>query len=97
VCRNSALPITDQIEQVAARVGPIRHAVRKLVEEHEVHAFLSVVRYFNDPDGDEERIDHVGDLVKLTGRHQLLGWHLSDDVLELLRDTRAVLDVDEYG
>ncbi|MDQ6806503.1 MAG: DUF4279 domain-containing protein [Actinomycetota bacterium] len=96
-CSDSTLPITEQIEQVAARVKPISHAIRRLVEESDAGAKLSVVRYFNDPDGEEERIDQAGDLVKLAGQHQLLGWHLSAELLRLLIDTHAILDVDEYG
>lgn len=101
VCRlrssDATLPITDQIERVAARVRPIRHAVRQLVDDSDAAVTLSVVRYFDDPDGEEERIEQVGDLIKLSGQHQLLGWRLSADLLQLLVDTRAILDVDEYG
>lgn len=39
----------------------------------------------------------VGPLQRLTGRHQLLGWHLPFDDLAFLTSPRADLDVDEYG
>jgi hypothetical protein len=34
---------------------------------------------------------------KLSGQHQLLGWHLPGDVMRFLVDVGAELDVDEYG
>lgn len=48
-------------------------------------ARLSVVRYLNDEDGEEERVEPPREgLRKLEGQHQLLGWAMERDVLEFL-------------
>jgi hypothetical protein len=64
-------------------------------------ASLVVVRYLGTPDGEEEDngISYVAArrLERLPGQHQLLGWVLDLDVINLLHRTCAALDVDEYG
>jgi hypothetical protein len=34
---------------------------------------------------------------RLSGQHQLLGWHLGRNILDFLRDVDAEMDFDEYG
>jgi hypothetical protein len=59
---------------------------------------MQVVRVFEHPDGEAEDFGSpVEGMVKLSGQHQLLGWHLVTRTLEFLQLTRAELDVDEYG
>lgn len=61
-------------------------------------AALRVVRFFGAEQGQEEQPAPYGEqLVKLPGRHQLLGWTLSRRTLEFLVASGADLDVDEYG
>jgi hypothetical protein len=36
-------------------------------------------------------------LEKLSGQHQLLGWHLDRHVLNFLSEVGAEFDADEYG
>jgi hypothetical protein len=62
-----------------------------------VVAVLQIVRYLDDDNGDEEQLTGVGDLEKLSGQHQLLGWHLGRRVVQFLDEVDAELDVDEYG
>jgi hypothetical protein len=88
--------ITSQIEQVVVRVRPIGPAIRELVEAGEAKALLSVVRYFNDPDGEPEHVEQSGDLVKLAGQHQLLGFRLSGEILVFLQASLIEFDADEY-
>ena len=60
-------------------------------------AGFQVVRYFEDPNGEEEVIRRVGNLESLTGQHQLLGWHLDKRLMDFLIRTGTELDADEYG
>jgi hypothetical protein len=97
-CREPGLTVDEQIARVVARVGPKRAAIRALVESSsDTGAVLRIVRYFDSDQGEEEELTVVGDLHKLTGQHQLLGWHLSSDVLDFVRDVHAEIDADEYG
>jgi hypothetical protein len=58
---------------------------------------MSVVRYFNDDEGEEEAFSAPNaPLQKLQGQHQLLGWNLGSRVLGFLVAVGADLDVDEY-
>ena len=62
---------------------------------------LQVVRYLDDDQGEDEKLTEVTkdgrQLVKLSGQHQLLGWHLDRRALDFLQRTHAEVDVDEYG
>jgi hypothetical protein len=96
-CEERGLTITEQVERVISRVMPRRAAIRQLIDDGEVMAVLQIVRYLDDQGGDEEQITRVGDLEKLGGQHQLLGWHLDRSVVGFLDEVDAELDVDEYG
>lgn len=97
-CDEPGLTVTEQVAHVIARVGPKRSAIRALVDSSaQISAWLQVVRYFDADDGEEEASTVIGDLEKLPGQHQLLGWHLSADALDFVRDVHAEIDVDEYG
>lgn len=97
-CDEHGLTVTEQIERVIDRLGPRRDAIRVLVESaHDITTCLQVVREFDGDDGEEEVLPSIGDLQKLSGQHQLLGWHLSVEVLDFLRGVQAEIDVDEYG
>jgi hypothetical protein len=94
----AGLDISAHVAAVLARLGPARDEIRALVREGDVRAWLQLVRYFGADDGDEEIIDETPEgLVKLSGQHQLLGWHLSHDTLAFLNDVGAEIDADEYG
>jgi sirohydrochlorin ferrochelatase len=60
---------------------------RLLERLEDYEAIIAEARGSGDPDG----------LVKLSGQHQLLGWHVSGDVLDFVREVHAEIDVDEYG
>ncbi|HEX4436973.1 MAG TPA: DUF4279 domain-containing protein [Solirubrobacteraceae bacterium] len=92
------LDISAQTALVLARLKPARDEIRALVKEGEVQAWLQMVREFDAADGEEEIIDETPEgLVKLSGQHQLLGWHLHRDTLAFLHDVGAEIDADEYG
>jgi hypothetical protein len=62
-----------------------------------VRAWLQLVRHFGAADGEGEIIDQTPDgLVKLSGQHQLLGWHLHHATIAL-HDVGADIDAGEYG
>jgi Domain of unknown function (DUF4279) len=96
-CEERGLTVTEQVERVISRVMPRLAAIRQLIDDGEVMAVLQIVRYLDDQDGEEEQITRVGDLEKLGGQHQLLGWHLDRSVVRFLDQVDAGLDVDEYG
>ena len=92
------LDISAHVAVVLARLEPARDQIRALVREGDVQAWLQFVRSFDAPDGEEEVIDETPEgLVKLSGQHQLLGWHLHSDALGFLHDVGAEIDADEYG
>jgi hypothetical protein len=92
------LDVTAHVAVVLARLEPARDEIRALVREGDVQAWLQLVRNFDAADGEEEIIDETPDgLVKLSGQHQLLGWHLHRDTLAFLHDIGAEIDADEYG
>jgi hypothetical protein len=92
------LTIDEHIMRLLARLGSAREAIRELATRDDVSVTLQVVRYLNDETGEEEdRTPAAEGMERLPGQHQLLGWHLSADVIEFLDDIGAQLDVDEYG
>ncbi len=92
------LDITAHIAILLVRLEPVRDEIRTLVREGDVQAWLQLVRNFDAADGEEEIIDETPDgLVKLSGQHQLLGWHVHRDTLTFLHDVGAEIDADEYG
>ncbi len=98
-CRSPGLGIDAMISDVVARALPFGERIRRLVRapDNDVVAWLQIVRYFDLDGGEEERIDLSPEgLLKLAGRHQLLGWHLDRELLEFLDDVGAELDADEY-
>lgn len=61
-------------------------------------ATLQIVRYFEDEDGEDEDLrETVPGLERLSGQHQLLGWHMEPKIIAFLADVGAEIDVDEYG
>jgi hypothetical protein len=93
------LGIGEQVERVMGRLAPARDAIRDLVaSSDDIAAWLQIVRYFNAEAGEEEEITVTEDgLEKLSGQHQLLGWHLDREVIAFLADVGAEFDADEYG
>jgi hypothetical protein len=97
-CDAPGLTVTEQLEQVIARVNVKREAIRELIESSdETAAWLQVVRHFEADDGDAEGVPVAGDVEERSGQHQLLGWHLSAEALDFVREVHAEIDIDEYG
>ncbi|WP_378738290.1 DUF4279 domain-containing protein [Nocardia brasiliensis] len=103
-CRDSGLCVDEQITKVMDRLLPRQAQIVALARELErndpVHggAKLSVVRYLNDEDGDEEQLNPPdARFQKLPGQHQLLGWALEPVVMRFLVAANAAVDVDEYS
>ena len=102
VCDTPGLTVDAQVDRVMERLGPYRAVIREVVGDiDDAKAVLQVVRYFGawlaDDEGEEEELTIVGDLEKLPGQHQLLGWHLRREVMEFLLDVNAEMNFDEYG
>jgi len=101
-CRHRKWPLDLQIAEVLDRVTPIADRVQHLVHQGDVTAHLVIVRNLDDEDGEEEAFDpsitEDGQLLeKLGGQHQLLGWHLTPEKLQLLASLHAGITADEYG
>jgi hypothetical protein len=104
VCREPRMTVDEQITNIADRLFDHAHRIGELAAEldridgTQGSSVMQVVRFFEGPDGEaEELASAVEGMVKLSGQHQLLGWHLNTRTLEFLRLTLAELDVDEYG
>ncbi|MFI7211071.1 DUF4279 domain-containing protein [Micromonospora maritima] len=103
-CREPGLTVDEQINRIVDRLLDHAERIGGLAAELDAidgepgASVLQVVRVFEHPDGEEEDLTGpVEGLEKLTGQHQLFGWHVDARVLEFLRLTRAELDVDEYA
>jgi len=102
VCREPGLRVDKQLEHVLDRIEGIADRIAQVVDLVRTEggasgAGFQVVRYFEDPNGEEEVIRRVGNLESLTGQHQLLGWHLDKRLMDFLIRTGTELDADEYG
>lgn len=98
IVERTAEPVDEQLRRIVGRLNPIRNELIAFVRDEPVEATMQVVRYFNDPDGEEDDAPATGadGLTRLGGQHQLLGWNLDSAVLAFLRSVSADLDVDEY-
>ena len=99
VCREPGLRVDEQVARILERLAPHTEAIAALARRLDAEdrqgsgAALEIVRHFNDEAG---RKDHPLRRDAQAGAPDLLGWHLSREVLEFLHATGAVLDVDEY-
>jgi hypothetical protein len=92
VCDERGRQVGEQLEMLIGRLRPYQAAIRALVDDLDTHegnaagARLQIVRYLDDEDGEPDG-----------WQHRLLGWHLTGDMLRFALDTRAEIDIDEYG
>jgi hypothetical protein len=103
-CRLPGLRVDAQIAELMDRMLPRKEHIIEFAQElhHDEPgrggAKLSVVRYLNDSDGEEEQFNAPeAPLQKLPGQHQLLGWALQPTVMAFLLAAHAFIDVDEYS
>jgi hypothetical protein len=106
-CDVRGLRVDEQISRVIARLLPHQDKVAALgsrlrSEDPPGSLELSIVRYFDDDEGEEDDEREVTTpsgqvLQRLPGQHQLLGWGIDSDVLGFLQSVGAWVDVDEYG
>ena len=85
------------IAELLGRVEPLAEHLRALASGGEVTYGIQVVRSLDDPDGVEEDLDDDGELRRLSGQHQLLGFHFDVEVLGRLAALGCSVDFDEYG
>jgi hypothetical protein len=97
VCDDTDLTVGDQIERILGRLADARTTLCQLVADDTVTTGLNIVRYFDDEHGVQEQKGTVDGLERLSGQHQLLGWHVSAQTVAFLSEVRAEIDVDEYG
>jgi hypothetical protein len=86
--------IDDQLTALVARLRPLLHVIKQMIAEGH-RCGLQVVRELGE--GEPESHPATGDLVVISGQHQLLGWHLDRDLIAFLAETGMELDIDEYG
>lgn len=91
------LGVDEQIPSLLDRIDPIAEDLRSLLERSDVDGVIEVVREFGHPEGQDEEDGRRGDLIKLRGQHQLLGFALEAEVLARLVRLGLSLDFDEYG
>ena len=106
----TGLTVADHLDIIVRRLTACAEMIGSVVEEivsaspdaRGVGSVLQIVRYFDEEEGQEEESSTLdqpdgGQLERLPGQRQLLGWRLSPSVIEFLRLTHAALDIDEYG
>lgn len=96
------IPVDKQIDSLVERLKPAQTALQKLAGTDDVVAVMQVVRYLDDDEGEDEIIETYndpvhGELTKLSGQHQLLGWELEPQTIAFLAGINASLSVDEYN
>ncbi len=97
-CDQPGMRVDEQVAEVVDRLRPISSKIRAFLDaDSTASPVMEVVRYFDYEEGVEEDDVTIGRFQKLSGQHQLLGWHLSRDVLDFLAEVGAALDADEYG
>ena len=97
--------LLDRLVPHANNIAALAAALRTadgLVPGSRDAAQLSVARWFNIGDGEEEddglvTLDDARVIERAGGQHQLLGWCLDRRTLEFLHAVGAELNVDEYG
>lgn len=87
-CDARGAAVDDQLAVLYQRLAPHRAAILGLVLDGSVFTKLAIVRYLDDPDGEADPNWY---------QHRMLGWHIPVEMIQFLADTRAFLDVDEYG
>jgi hypothetical protein len=98
VCDEPGLTVDQQLKRLVAELEPARTALVQLRATGDATVNLQVVRYFGDAEGEEEALTTTPEgFVRLPGQHQLLGWHLGQQVLAFMVAVGAELDFDEYG
>jgi len=96
------LRVDENLDQLVDRLEAHAYAIGNLVQElgkegaqiRGVGSVLKVIRHFGDDDGDEEDLSVTelpdgSTFEKLSGQHQLLGWGLSQRVIDFLVATHA--------
>jgi len=106
-CDDGGLSVEDQVQRIVDRLLPYQGRIAAVVAEIRQKSpgdgsRLQIVRHFNDDEGDEESdgevsTSGVSQLERLGGQHQLLGWHLSSEVVAFLCEVQADIDCDEFG
>lgn len=89
--------VDEGIEELLDRIAPAADRLQELRRAGRADPHLSVVRKFDDEDGIDEDLSDLGGFRRLSGQHQLLGFHLDLGLLQRLVDLGCELDVDEYG
>ncbi len=80
VCKRHAR-IDEQATEVLSRVAPVADQVRSLTDRVDTDAGLTMVRYFDDPEGG----------------YGAMSWGLDIEQIALLAHMGASLDADEYA
>jgi hypothetical protein len=99
-CDERGLRVDEQVAVVLARLRPVEPRLVALAAESDCSFALTIVRDFNDAEGDGEREEFSPPedrVQKLSGQHQLLGWALDEPDVAFLARVGAFIDVDEYG
>ena len=92
--------VDDLVRELLGVFEPLRAPLQELTANGACSIEIRFMRSFGDPDGveeDEGLTDLPGNLVRLEGQHQLLGFHLDTNLMARLVELGCALDFDEYG
>jgi hypothetical protein len=92
--------VDELVRELLAVFEPLAEQLARLTANDDSWLGVRFMRSFGDPDGIEED-EGPGDLpdhlVRVSGQHQLVGFHLDVDLMARLVALRCALDFDEYA
>jgi len=92
--------LDELVRELLGVFEPVKAGLQELTACDASWIGISFMRSFDDPDGvdeDEGAPDLPDNLVRLSGQHQLLGFHLDTELMARLVALECSLDFDEYG
>lgn len=92
--------VDELVRELLDVFEPLADKLARLTANDDSWIVIGFMRSFDDPDGideDEGPSDLPDHLVRLSGQHQLVGFHLDVDLMARLVALRCALDFDEYA
>jgi hypothetical protein len=91
--------VDNLVRELVDVFEPLSDRLRQLTADGASWIVIRIVRSFDDPDGvedDDGGPDLPGNIVRLGGQHQLVGFHLDEQLMARLVALGCALDFDEY-
>ena len=93
--------IDSLVSELVEIFEPVAEKLHVLCEDDSTDALISIFRSFDSEDGVEEDessgLDLPPNFVRLSGQHQLLGFHFDLALMKRLIALKCEVSFDEYG